>query len=289
MDCRHAGSWHSTEMPSCSRTKWADILWISTRHSALICQYILFFWSTPKRFWLLRNTKCIMYQILWYLLHFINIYLMPLYLSSNLKAVDAEWLEKARHFSPKNMVTMFYYRPQRSWGKVIYLTGVCDSVHWGGGVCSRGVWSWGCLVWGGGVWSQGVSGWGGGVWSSRGVCSPGGAWWRHPRDGYCCGRYASYWNAFLWKKSLTRKVTWYLLKLSFADIYSGQMPFRISFKIKVSFESCGNKSDGWYTLMYKCPDIRQSWHLIVSLSRKLVYYCLWRPFFFLFCSGMYNT
>ena len=28
----------------------------------------------------------------------------------------------------------------------------------------------------------------------------GGAWWRHlppPGDGYCCGRYASYWNAFL--------------------------------------------------------------------------------------------
>ena len=43
----------------------------------------------------------------------------------------------------------------------------------------------GCLVPGRGVWS-------------RGVPDPGGgAWWRSPRDGYCCGRYASYWNAFL--------------------------------------------------------------------------------------------
>ena len=29
------------------------------------------------------------------------------------------------------------------------------------------------------------------------VCSHGGAWWRPPPDGYCYGRYASYWNAFL--------------------------------------------------------------------------------------------
>ena len=28
------------------------------------------------------------------------------------------------------------------------------------------------------------------------VCSQGGVW-RPPCDGYCCGRYASYWNAFL--------------------------------------------------------------------------------------------
>ena len=36
----------------------------------------------------------------------------------------------------------------------------------------------------------------GGLVLGRGVCS-GGAWWRHLRDGHCCGRYASYWNAFL--------------------------------------------------------------------------------------------
>ena len=37
---------------------------------------------------------------------------------------------------------------------------------------------------------------GGGAWS-RGGLLLGGAWWRTPRDSYCCGRYASYWNAFL--------------------------------------------------------------------------------------------
>ena len=33
----------------------------------------------------------------------------------------------------------------------------------------------------------------GGAYSGGGVC----ALWRPPPDGYCCGRYASYWNAFL--------------------------------------------------------------------------------------------
>ena len=49
---------------------------------------------------------------------------------------------------------------------------------------------------GGGAYSQGGL-LPGGVCSQRGSCSWGGAWWRPPRDGYCCGRYASYWNAFL--------------------------------------------------------------------------------------------
>ena len=38
----------------------------------------------------------------------------------------------------------------------------------------------------GGAWSQGVP--------TPGVCVPCGD---PPPDGYCCGRYASYWNAFL--------------------------------------------------------------------------------------------
>ena len=42
----------------------------------------------------------------------------------------------------------------------------------------------------------------GGAWSRGGVCSGGGTGPRgvyggDPPDGYCCGRYASYWNAFL--------------------------------------------------------------------------------------------
>ena len=67
---------------------------------------------------------------------------------------------------------------------------------------ARGVWSWGvsgpggrCLVLGGclvpgGSGPRGVPGPRGGVWS-QGV--PG----EDPPDGYCCGRYAFYWNAFL--------------------------------------------------------------------------------------------
>ena len=48
---------------------------------------------------------------------------------------------------------------------------------------------------------------------SRGVPPPGGClllrvpapWgvWRPPHDGYCCGRYASYWNAFLFDFTIT--------------------------------------------------------------------------------------
>ena len=48
---------------------------------------------------------------------------------------------------------------------------------------------------GGGVWSRGVPG-------PRGTCSggmpsSGGCLMETPQNGYCCGRYASYWNAFL--------------------------------------------------------------------------------------------
>ena len=40
----------------------------------------------------------------------------------------------------------------------------------------------------------------GGACSGEGVPALGGAWWRDPLppDGYCCGRYPSYWNAFLY-------------------------------------------------------------------------------------------
>ena len=62
-------------------------------------------------------------------------------------------------------------------------TPVCHSVH-----------REGCLVLGGSG-PRGVPGpggtWAGGVPGPRGV--PGG----DPPDGYCCGQYASYWNAFL--------------------------------------------------------------------------------------------
>ena len=78
---------------------------------------------------------------------------------------------------------LFYYRPQRSCEGYVF-TGVCLST--GGGSAPRGsVCSGGCLVQGGLL----PGGW-----------YPSMHWGRPPwRDGYCCGRYASYWNAFLFE------------------------------------------------------------------------------------------
>ena len=88
-----------------------------------------------------------------------------------------------------------HYSPQRSCEGYVF-TGVCLStggcVHVPGGVSFGGCMVWGCMVLG--VWSQGGCMVPGGGWlsGSRGVSG------RPPgRDGYCCGRYASYWNAFL--------------------------------------------------------------------------------------------
>ena len=146
-------------------------------------------------------------------------------------------------FSLYAWLNSYFYRPQRSLGKVIFSQASVILSTGEGGVCSRGVpglggvcswggawsrgcllpggcaWSWGgtwwtplgwllllgCLVWGGclllvgGVWSWGVSSPSGCAWS-RGVPGPGGCLVENPRDGYCCRRYASYWNAFLFPK-----------------------------------------------------------------------------------------
>ena len=100
-----------------------------------------------------------------------------------------------REVSLSQPLSANYYRPQRSWGKVIFSQA---SVI----LLIRGVW-WlapgGCLLLGGG----GCLVPGGVVTGPRGVPPPGGAPrgggvpGGDPRDGYCCGRYASYWNAFL--------------------------------------------------------------------------------------------
>ena len=70
---------------------------------------------------------------------------------------------------PQSIFFFHFYRPQRSWGKVMFSQ--ASVILSTGGVCSRGR---GCLV-SGGRWSLVET----------------------PRDGYCCGRYTSYWNAFL--------------------------------------------------------------------------------------------
>ena len=93
---------------------------------------------------------------------------------------------------------------KRSLGQGNMFTGMCLStgqVPGQRGACSRG-----CLLPGGGlVWVDACSG--GGVPGLGGACSQGGAWWRPPWDGYCCGWYASHWNAFLFniKVCLERK------------------------------------------------------------------------------------
>ena len=91
---------------------------------------------------------------------------------------------KVLHISGKSIVA--YCRPQTKFGvKVIFLH--CLSFCSQGRVPASG----GLLLGMGGVCSQGgclVPGW---------CLLQGGAWWRPPPDGYCCGRYASYWNAFL--------------------------------------------------------------------------------------------
>ena len=80
--------------------------------------------------------------------------------------------------------------------------GVMDAWSWGvpalGGACSRGVPGPGeCLVPGGGGvcfgWVPGP----GGLLSGKGLPGLGGCLVETPWDGNCCGRYASYWNAFL--------------------------------------------------------------------------------------------
>ena len=90
--------------------------------------------------------------------------------------------------------------------KVMFLqVSVCPQGGWYPSIPCRWYPSMPCIrsprggFWSGGVWS------GGGVCSRGGVCSLGGvcsrrSWYPsiHPwKDGYCCGQYASHWNAFL--------------------------------------------------------------------------------------------
>ena len=101
------------------------------------------------------------------------------------------------------MFLQYFYRPQTKFGKVMFLhLSVSHSVHGGcacsrGGTCSWGVPALGSLPAPGGCLLRGrVPAPGEGV-CSGGCLLQGGCLVETPRDGYCCGRYASYWNAFL--------------------------------------------------------------------------------------------
>ena len=102
----------------------------------------------------------------------------------------------AYDFIPRDSANPFY-RPQRSWGRVMFLH-VCDSVHRGGGgypsMHCRWYPSMPCSRSPGGAIPACIAG---GIPACLAAGLGGGAWCRPPRDGYCCGRYTSYWNAFL--------------------------------------------------------------------------------------------
>ena len=89
----------------------------------------------------------------------------------------------ARAFEGFEILKYYYYRPQTKFAKVVFLH-VC--------VCPQGR----CLLWGWGSAPRGdlVPG---DLVPEGGACSRG--VWRPPRDSYCCGWYACYWNAFLLK------------------------------------------------------------------------------------------
>ena len=119
-----------------------------------------------------------------------------------------------------------FYRPQRSWGQGYVFTRVCDSVHWGGGIpaciaggipacLAAGLKKWGgipaCLAGfqahtkGGKLrgLARGSPGphLGGSPGPHPGRCIPA-CTEADPPNGYCCGQYASYWNAFLYRVKL---------------------------------------------------------------------------------------
>ena len=89
----------------------------------------------------------------------------------------------------------FHYRPQRSCEGYVF-TPVCQSFCSRGGGCAIPA----CIAGGIPAWLQGGLLLGGGLLPG-GTCSGGGACLETPlkADGYCCGRYASYWNAFLFE------------------------------------------------------------------------------------------
>ena len=90
---------------------------------------------------------------------------------------DASFRDNGLFSSTIPLKYHIHYGPQAKLRKGYVFTPVCHSVHWVGGVCPSACWD---------------------------THTPG----RHPllwadtpapppsADGYCCGRYASYWNAF---------------------------------------------------------------------------------------------
>ena len=97
-----------------------------------------------------------------------------------------------------------YCRPQRSWGEVIFLVAhVKNSVHggrghvWrGGGRALRGLYMVGVCMVGGMHGGGSMHGGGNAWWGACMLCMPPGRYYGHGIRSMS-GRYASYWNAFL--------------------------------------------------------------------------------------------
>ena len=112
------------------------------------------------------------------------------YAFKNVRSVVYQLLDHATHNICSIYPSHCLITVRNGVAKVMFSqTCVCPQ----GGACSRGR-----LLWGS-AWSEG------GVCSLGGVCSGGlvgipaynESDTSPRRDGYCCGRYASYWNAFL--------------------------------------------------------------------------------------------
>ena len=127
------------------------------------------------------------------------------YLGSDFSNKLITFQAKSAPFVITRLLLVFYYRPQTKFAKVMFLhLSVSHSVH-GEGPGRGGAWlggsaPGGCLVQGvpglGDAWSGGCLVSGGGVPGPGGCLVRGGV--ETPPDGYCCGRYASYWNAFFY-------------------------------------------------------------------------------------------
>ena len=138
-----------------------------------------------------------------------------------------------RSFKPNSLSVYIFTTRKRSLGQGNIFTPVYHSVHRGGiPTCIAGgilacLAAGGCLLPGGLLW--GVPAPGEGVYSGGsapggyalgGICSRGG-WWRPPPDGYCCGRYASHWNAFLlWSSNCQSKGRWKDVSLCLGPVHA---------------------------------------------------------------------
>ena len=102
------------------------------------------------------------------------------------------------HCPDKTFIDFLFTARKRSLGQGNIFRSMCQEFcpQGGGGGCGIPACLAGHMTNQQGGASSGGACSGGGVPALEGVCSrgvPGG----DPRDGYCCGRYASYWNAFL--------------------------------------------------------------------------------------------